>query len=287
MTGTTKNPVKTTDSRVGKWAKYQTYGPPKGKCNLCGTFAALTEDHIPPKGGPRVSQVEMRSLIEKLATEVQIGGGPARRSQNGVKFRTLCKACNNGIIGRYDREYCDLANRVNGLLQSALLIPAHQRIACRPQRLTRSVVGHLLAFGVERPPAGEMPIALSEYVRDETLPLPPEAEIFYWLYPYRDQIVIRDCGYLEIQKGMTEPFVFNLLKAYPFAFFLTWKKPAALGFRVNDLNAARHLGIDDPMEIDLQLTGLPPQRWPEAATDSSILLYGGSPLHARRIGGLE
>lgn len=34
--------------------RIQTRGRDGGPCNLCGAVARLTEDHIPPKGVPRV-----------------------------------------------------------------------------------------------------------------------------------------------------------------------------------------------------------------------------------------
>lgn len=264
------------------WAKYQTYGPVEGRCNLCGKQARLTEDHIPPKGSPRVSAVALQSLLQRLtATEA---GGKARRSQSGVKFRSLCAACNNGVIGRYDREYCDFTNEVASRLRSPLMLPPRLAIRARPQRLMRAVVGHLLAFGFNRPPEGDMNEALARFVLNESLPLPPQAGLYYWAFPAREQVVIRDVVYLELKQGLDQPFVFNLLKVFPTAFFLTWQQPEALGFLVESFEPYRSVGIDEEAELPLALTGLPPAMWPEAPTETSTVLYGGDPLHATPLG---
>ena len=265
-----------------EWAKYQTYGPLEGRCNLCGKHALLTEDHIPPKGGPRVSAVEMRSLLQRLTqTDAH---AKARRSQSGVKFRSLCASCNNGVLAGYDREYCDFTNEVAARFRSPLLLPSRLAIRARPQRLMRAVVGHLLAFGFDRPPQGDMNEALARFVLDERAPLPAQANLYYWAYPSREQIVVRDVVYLELKAGVDKPFVFNLLKVFPTAFFLTWERPDALGFRIESLDGYRSFALDDEADLPLELTGLPPLTWPEAPTDTSVVLYGGDPLHATPLG---
>lgn len=43
-------------------------------------------------------------------------------------------------------------------------------------------------------------------------------------------MVVRDVIYQKLKPGLNHPFVFNLLKAFPTAFLLTWKQPEALGF---------------------------------------------------------
>jgi len=74
-------------SRKGM-SRILTRGPKVGVCNICGTEVRLTEDHTPPKGCVRVTQVEMKGIVELLAAELP--GKRRRVSQNGVKYRTLC-----------------------------------------------------------------------------------------------------------------------------------------------------------------------------------------------------
>ena len=126
--------------------------------------------------------------------------------------------------------------------------------------------------------------ALAHFVLDESLPLPPQANLYYWAYPTREQIVIRDVVYFELKQGLDQPFVFNLLKAFPIAFFLTWRQPEALGFHVQTFGPYRHVGIDEKADLPLALAGLPPRAWPETPTETSVVLYGGNPLHARPLG---
>lgn len=64
-----------------------TLGPKTGECNICRSHGTLTEDHIPPKGAIRITQMEMLHLIQVLSAPSSSSKG--RLSQDGVKFRTL------------------------------------------------------------------------------------------------------------------------------------------------------------------------------------------------------
>ena len=64
-----------------------TRGAKVGPCNICGVDGPLTEDHIPPKGASRLTQVLMLSILDLLHVERPKKSG--RFSQNGVKYRTL------------------------------------------------------------------------------------------------------------------------------------------------------------------------------------------------------
>jgi hypothetical protein len=54
------------------------------------------------------------------------------------------------------------------------------------------MVGHTLAVGVERPAAGTCGTQLADFVIDPLAPLPPDFEVYCWLFPFRRQIAIRD-----------------------------------------------------------------------------------------------
>ena len=96
---------------LAKLHKYATLGPKVGVCNICLNSGALTEDHIPPKGAIRVTQMEMHHLVQILGVEQPMAAG--RVAQDGVKFRTLCKRCNSGLLGaRYDPELIRFTNSI-------------------------------------------------------------------------------------------------------------------------------------------------------------------------------
>lgn len=57
-----------------KSMRLETRGPEIGPCNICGKIAKLTEDHIPPKGVPRVGQAYATSLVAALGAQ-KVGKG--------------------------------------------------------------------------------------------------------------------------------------------------------------------------------------------------------------------
>lgn len=122
--------------KASKWPKYATRGPKAGHCNICGSHGQLTEDHIPPKGALRITQMEMVHLIQVLSAPGSMSRG--RLSQDGVKFRTLCGRCNNDLLGsRYDPELIRLVNSVGTILKSSLQLPPRMNVPVVPQKVMR------------------------------------------------------------------------------------------------------------------------------------------------------
>src|SRR5690349_372794 len=129
--------------------RFVTRGPKTGKCNMCGNDGPLTEDHTPPKGAIRASQVEMHHIVRVLSVAKPASGG--RISQDGVKFRTLCSRCNNGLLGaNYDPAFNEFSRAVGLYLKSTLTLPPITYVKGKPQNIARSLLGHLSAQGVDR-----------------------------------------------------------------------------------------------------------------------------------------
>lgn len=170
-----------------------TRGAKTGQCNICGKYGPLTEDHIPPKGVPRLGQVAMMNLIDMLAAERP--SKSTRYSQDGVKYRTICSDCNSGLLGaRYDPELISMANYITDYVSSRLYLPPQLEVLIKPNRLCRSVVGHLLAHRVDSYREGDVISGLTDYFLDETADFPNDLKLYYWVYPYKDQVAITGAG---------------------------------------------------------------------------------------------
>src|SRR5262245_14181286 len=86
-----------------------------GYCNICGTRAPLTEDHVPPRGAGGLSGAELTSLSSYLAVDES----RPKIYQNGIKFPTLCARCNNALLGaRFDRALIDVSKQVTNLVRT-------------------------------------------------------------------------------------------------------------------------------------------------------------------------
>ena len=272
-------------STNGSLSKYATYGSPFGQCAICSKPTKLTEDHIPPKGCVRPTQIEVQNLLFKFPGAINSPG--PRRSQNGVKFRSICKDCNSGRLAKFDVELAKLTNSVASHVLSGLVLPSSVTIDIRPAMVIKSVIGHLLAFTADaRPPQGPFDEALAAYFLGESPTLDPRVEIFYWFFPYRDQILIRDSAFVRLIKNVDSPFIFKLIKFFPLAFFVTFEKPELFTVQGHTLEWARRSTLADEHQFTVNLFDLPPRHWPEMPTNnpSDLVVYGGTPMHAKSLG---
>ena len=248
-----------------------TKGPKVGPCNICGIHGPLTEDHIPPKGASRLSQVAMMNIVDLLS--VQHPSKSTRFSQDGVKYRILCKKCNNERLGLgYDPTLIALANDVSTYLESTLHLPSEMRVKIKPNRIVRSIVGHLLAHGVGEHRNGTMIERLTDYFIDESHSFPQELKLYYWVYPYNDQVTIKGAGVSVHYWNLFS--VFMLLKFFPLSFFFVLDEPPDWRIPFRRLDTMLSTYIDEEAIMSIDFTGLPPQRWPEASGKEGMVLYG-------------
>ncbi|MBU0906420.1 MAG: hypothetical protein KKF57_14595 [Firmicutes bacterium] len=110
-------------------------------CNICLKEDRLSWDHVPPKGGIKLSAVEQEPLMQYLT-----GNYDERKyiiSQNGVKYRTLCPKCNAYLGSNYDISMNKFTLEVGQLLKSKVILPSTINISTKPAHLVRSICGHL------------------------------------------------------------------------------------------------------------------------------------------------
>jgi hypothetical protein len=76
-------------------------GLPKNVCALCGETSELCDSHIMPA-------FVYRWFKESSATgHIRCSNEPNVRVQDGEKARLLCRACDNNIIGGYEKEFSE------------------------------------------------------------------------------------------------------------------------------------------------------------------------------------
>lgn len=249
----------------------QTRGPKIGQCNICGEHGALTEDHTPPKGCYKPRPVELFPIMDHLAAE------PPRKaatiSQNGVKYRTLCGRCNNTLLGaEYDPEFIGFVNDIGLALRTSLTLPNVLAFTTKPQRVIRSLLGHMSAQGVSRYRKGPNTEPIRDYILDPSLPLPENLKVYSWPYPYSRQVIVRDFGLVDLR--VPEPVVCWFMKFFPVGFLVTFDEMPGYQFPGTELSRWRSASIDEEVNIPFALKPVPPQFWPEAPTDTSAVFYG-------------
>lgn len=251
--------------------RIMTKGPKVGACNICGNIALLTEDHIPPKGVSRLSQVAMMNITDLLSASRPRKS--TRYFQNGAKFRTLCAKCNNERLGvDYDPVLVEFTNRVRAHLESSLHLPPALALKTKPNRMARSIVGHLLAQGISEHRNGVITSRLTDYFLDETAHFPENVRAYYWLYPYNDHVIIKGAALSVYYWNSFATFM--LLKFFPLSFFFVVDEPPEWRIPYQRLDTWLTGSIDEEMEMPIEFTHIAPQRWPEAPGKERMVMHG-------------
>lgn len=248
-------------------ALMQTRGPLVGRCNICGDVRKLSEDHTPPKGVVRVGKLELHHITRRLSPD----SPPEkwRSFQNGIKYRTLCETCNNGLGTHDDTALIEFSHLVHSVMKSEWPVSAG---SLRPQNIMRSVIGHLCAQGVGRYLKGDRTELIAWYMTDRRLTLPSSLKVFWWTYPFKHQVLARDCAFMDLPSG--HPVSIWIMKFFPLAFIVVFDCPREIRFPANELSLYRDFASDQVGTIQIDCRSTLPPDWPEAPRGDSIILYG-------------
>jgi hypothetical protein len=246
-----------------------TRGPKEGKCNICGSYGKLTEDHTPPKGSVKISQVLVNTLTEIL--ELDESSSTHRHSQNGLKFRSLCKECNNNILGgNYDVALNQFSHNVKSLLNSGLQLPSILTVKGVPSKIARAIYGHLCAVGVDQYFDSDRNRIMRDWFYDEQCTTPDFFNIYYWPYPFQKQILIRNAILKDLR--FEENAIIWLMKYFPIAFLIVWYNPKDYQYP-NLGNFSKLIDLKKEIEIPIRLTNIPEEHWPETPSKTTIFAF--------------
>ncbi|MEW6587366.1 MAG: hypothetical protein AB1442_17380 [Nitrospirota bacterium] len=238
-----------------------------GPCNICKTHTELTWDHVPPKGGIDLTVVEMEKVSELLVAghdEIKFS-----ESQNGVKYRTVCRSCNETIGHRYDPALNEFSLTVGRYLKSGLSFPRVVHHRAKPAAMIRAILGHLIAAKIEIDDC-LFDRNVRDFVLDESKPIPDDTFIFYWLYPYEQSIAMRDFAMPAVRGNFSKDIGFcQVLKYFPIG-YLVINKPAYEG--LEELTRYRNLSVDEEVEIPIRLDRVEHSHWPEIVDNYNIVL---------------
>lgn len=253
----------------------RTRGSEKGECNICGDFGKLTEDHTPPKGCYKPGAVELLSIVHHLQAELPKKKG--RISQNGVKYKTLCSRCNNQILGiECDPELIYFVNGISSILRSPLSLPKIITCEAKPQKIMKSVIGHLCAQGVNRYKKGQITEPIKKYFLEQEESLPENINIYCWPFPYARQIMSRDSVLRDLRAS--DPVSFWLLKFFPAAFLVTFDEPEGYKFPGLKFSNWRSAKYEETVRLPFAFSPVPHQYWPEAPDQHSFVMYGNEAI---------
>ncbi|MHA1170293.1 MAG: hypothetical protein ACTSRU_20900, partial [Candidatus Hodarchaeales archaeon] len=118
-----------------------------GICKICLQEKELSEDHVPPQGGIVIEPIEIRNAFDSVLKANL--GRDYYISQNGVKFKTICKECNSKLGRLYDKDLNEFSIGVGRYISSSLKTPEVIRYRTKPNSIIRAILGHLLAVKSE------------------------------------------------------------------------------------------------------------------------------------------
>lgn len=220
-------------------------------CRICGNTCRLTEDHVPPRSWTTGQATQQRTSLDYFSNpKLKLG----RFSQNGVKFKTICGACNSVLGSKYDPEVARLIKLVIAM-GGGLSRKYEVAFTTRPSRIIRSVLGHLVA-GTNQNYYSEFDVKVKEFLSSEDNRLPSSFRVYYWIHPFEDTVIMRDIAIGWLSGGITFS---QVLKFYPLGFLVT-----------QDEEIPAHLKIPylTDCEVDARVTiPIPPlveiKGWPE------------------------
>lgn len=243
------------------------------RCNICLKAEALTDDHVPPKRCLRDRSVHLYGLAQLARNqEVPIFH---TRSNDGIRYRTLCGYCNNTLLGRYDDDLKTLAHSISSFCESRLVLPRRSPelpVRCRPRAIIQSVLGHLLAAKSVTDARGHLDVALRPSILDPATPVPDWIHIFYWLHPHRAVDVVRDIGMPAVRGRLlgSDFAMFSILKFYPIGFIVT-DAPSYEG--LPSLDEFRAAPVELETHLKLPVDVIFPSDWPNNVTaDGNIIM---------------
>lgn len=247
-----------------------------GMCNICGVYGNLTEDHVPPKGSIAPRRVGMKRLPKFVNSEYQ--HIKDRISQNGVKFKTLCHGCNNHLLGKgYDPALNFFSRRVAEIIRNSKKpdFPSVVTVSVRPQRIARSIIGHLLAAEPREnmssmPESGPKRELMRTYLLNSLLDMPDELNLYFWPFRADYQVILNGVAILRGDYIIKCDF----LKYFPVAFLLTYQAPEPIKKIFSDRELlVRGTGLNEENLVSVRTRETSDIRsdWPEIPWDDEIM----------------
>ncbi|NWG28537.1 MAG: hypothetical protein HXY48_08395 [Ignavibacteriaceae bacterium] len=239
-----------------------------GKCNICLKEASLTWDHVPPRSGIELSAVEMQTVLQRFTAN----NNKFLISQNGVKYRTICKSCNEFLGSTYDKVMNEFSRTLGKYLKSTLILPKIINIKTKPNLLVKGIIAHLISAKSEIDEVTFDKI-FREFISNKNASIPEDLHIYYWIYPYNNIIVIRDFMMPSIRGNFKEFSFFHLLKFFPIAYLVSDSKANE---NLPDLIKYCNSDCDFESDIQINLERVESYNWPEIVEDGNVFFGGKS-----------
>jgi hypothetical protein len=233
-------------------------------CNICREKKPLSWDHVPPKGGIHISSMEIKEIFYLISGKEN---NVKNISQNGVKYRTICSDCNSKIGTEFDPTLNELNKTLINFLTSSAVLPKYSTVKVKPIRLMKAVLSHLVAAKLNIDDV-IMDKNIRETIFLDKKSIPKNLHIHYWIYPFDCTVILRDFA-IPIQPGnFSKCTSADIIKYFPLAFIISDTE----NFReLDSLSQYRNLGIDDEINLKIDLGKMKDLDWPERVDETNIV----------------
>ena len=247
-------------------------------CNICGVKSKLTFDHVPPKCC--FNDVNIKPL-ETLSGEKEKYNPNC--SQNGLKYRSLCGECNNGLLAKYDKSVEDVVEQIkNHFLTSNLKKENVINLKIKINAFAKSICGHFLAMKNSYDNQCVTDILLRKYVLDPCALPPEDHQLLIRFYPYSTVFAIRDVAIHpnHIDPAMPKGMI-SILSSFPIAYILNSGSDSGgfidlFRYCSENINETIELKLDIYSAFHTNTNMLRHEKWPCNITDdisgTSILI---------------
>ena len=240
-------------------------------CNICEQKRNLTDDHIPP----RCCGNDKAIVARRIYAEELIARQVDAKSNNGLKWRTLCRQCNGDLIGRWDPALGEFTKQTEAIISPSLALPQRLNMNIRGGAVLRSLLGHVVAAKTQGD-AVPLDAKIRDYLLDRAA-LDPKIGVYCWLYPYRPIVVARDFTWVEVEgEGGASPGLATVIKFYPLAVLVL--DASVKGQSNSNYMTPLHpfAGTDENLETAIEILRQPifHPGWPERAMGNHLVLGG-------------
>lgn len=217
----------------------------------------MTWDHVPPKSCFNNLRTEYNRLFGELQLEKELQREAEKTtrydlSQNGIKFRTICKKCNRDLLGaNYDKELKKFVDITHTSISTTLTEHRYQQCELNANKIARSVVGHLLAAKTEYDEHTEVDLALRQFFLTDKITPPEDMSLLYYVYPHPEIVIARDyvIGNLKDSENELPKGLISSIYSYPVAFILCNDETSCglkdlFSYCSEDINAIAKICID-------------------------------------------
>ncbi len=143
----------------------------------------------------------------------------------------------------------------------------------KPNLLIRAILAHLLTAkaDIDKVKTDEQ---IRNFIFDENANIPDEINIFYWVHPYINTVIIRDIAMLAVRgKFGGKAGVFSIFKYFPIAYLVCNLKEYE---SLNELTLYRNSRPQDIIDVSINLKDIRGPEWPECVGNENMIMGGQS-----------